>query len=97
LAPSDLRDLARSGGRALFFTLGWEQSSRLAFDLSCRSTRQGCIASDDSGRTGVPGLYVVGDASRGVQPVVVAAAEGARAAIHLHEQLLEEDLKLSPG
>jgi thioredoxin reductase len=79
---------------ALFFTLGWEQASRLAFELACRSTRKGCVATDDRGRTEVPGLYVIGDASRDVQLVVVAAAEGAKAAIHLHEQLLEGDLKL---
>jgi thioredoxin reductase len=79
--------------RALFFTLGWEQSSRLAFDLACRPTRQGCVATGDHGQTEVPGLYVVGDASRDVQLVVLAAAEGAKAAIHLHERLLEEDLK----
>ncbi len=77
---------------ALFFTLGWEQASRLALDLDCRSTRKGCIATGDRGETGVPGLYVVGDASRDVQLVVLAAAEGAKAAMHLHELLLEEDL-----
>lgn len=80
--------------RALFFTLGWEQASRLAFELACRSTRKGCVATGDHGQTEVPGLYVVGDASRDVQLVVVAAAEGAKAALHLHEQLLEQDLKL---
>ncbi len=89
-------DGAAIARRALFFTLGWEQASRLAFDLACRSTRGGCVASDDHGQTQVPGRYVVGDASRDAQLVVVAAAEGAKAAIHLHEKLLEEDLQLSP-
>ncbi len=80
--------------RALFFTLGWDQGRGWAFDLACSSTRKGCIATDERGRTGVRGLFVVGDSSRDVQLVVVAAAEGAKVAIHLHEQLLEEDLKL---
>lgn len=78
--------------RALFFTLGWDQASRLGFDIGCRSTRKGCIATGDHGQTEVPGLYAVGDASREVQLVVLAAAEGAKAAIHAHEHLLEVDL-----
>jgi thioredoxin reductase len=35
----------------------------------------------------VPGLYVVGDASRDVQFVVVAAAEGAKAAVAINKAL----------
>ncbi len=77
--------------RALFFTLGWELCSTLALDLGCRLTRKGCIATDDHQQTQVPGLYVVGDASRDVQLVVLAAAEGTKAALHLHEQMVEED------
>ncbi len=40
----------------------------------------------------VPGLYVAGDASRAVQWVVVAAAEGAEAAFAINTDLLKEDL-----
>jgi thioredoxin reductase len=40
----------------------------------------------------VPGLYVAGDASRAVQWVVVAAAEGAEAAYAISQSLLKEDL-----
>ncbi|MEO8275419.1 MAG: NAD(P)/FAD-dependent oxidoreductase [Thermoanaerobaculia bacterium] len=76
--------------RALFFTLGWDLKSDLAIELGCRRTRQGCIRTDEHERTSVPGVYAVGDASRDLQLVVLAAAEGAKAAIHLHETLLEE-------
>ena len=42
---------------------------------------------DHLGHTRVPGLYVVGDASRDVQFVVVAAAEGAKAAVAINKAL----------
>jgi thioredoxin reductase len=43
-------------------------------------------------RTAVPGLYVAGDASRNVQLVIIAAAEGAIAAFAINTELLNEDL-----
>jgi thioredoxin reductase len=43
--------------------------------------------------TNVPGLYVAGDASRDVQWVVVAAAEGAEAAYAINQELIKEELK----
>ncbi len=42
--------------------------------------------------THMSGLYVAGDASRAVQWVVVAAAEGAEAAFAINTDLLEADL-----
>ena len=42
--------------------------------------------------THLPGLFVAGDASRAVQWVVVAAAEGAEAAFAINTGLLKEDL-----
>ena len=44
-------------------------------------------------RAGMPGLFVAGDASRAVQWVVVAAAEGAEAAFAINTDLLKEDLQ----
>jgi thioredoxin reductase len=43
--------------------------------------------------TGVPGLYVAGDASWDVQFVIVAAAEGAKAAVAINKELQEEELQ----
>jgi thioredoxin reductase len=40
--------------------------------------------------TDVPGLYVAGDANRDVQFVVVAAAEGAKAAVAINKELQKE-------
>jgi hypothetical protein len=38
-------------------------------------------------------LYVAGDASRDVQWVIVAAAEGAEAAFAMTQELIKEDWK----
>jgi len=40
----------------------------------------------------MPGVYVAGDASRGVLQVIVGAAEGAEAAMAINTALLKEDL-----
>ena len=42
--------------------------------------------------THISGLYVAGDASRDVLQVIVAAAEGAQAAIAINAALLDEDM-----
>jgi thioredoxin reductase len=76
---------------AVFLATGHHHASALALDLGCRLTAKGSIWTDRRERTGVPGLYVAGDASRDVQLAIVAAAEGARAAVALHKELLAED------
>jgi len=52
--------------------------------LGCEFTRKGTVKTDHLGLTCVPGVYVVGDASRDVQFVVVAAAEGAKAGVAIN-------------
>jgi thioredoxin reductase len=55
--------------------------------LGCAVTARGVVKTDRFGATGVAGLYVVGDASRDVQFAVVAAAEGAKAAVAINKAL----------
>ena len=55
--------------------------------LGCELTKQGLVRTDHLGQTCVPGLYVAGDASHDVQFVVVAAAEGAKAAVAINKAL----------
>jgi thioredoxin reductase len=78
--------------RALFFTLGQEQRSPLATRLGCEFTEKGTVRTGKYETTHLRGLYVAGDASRAVQWVVVAAAEGAEAAFAINTDLIEEDL-----
>jgi thioredoxin reductase len=78
--------------RALFFSTGQQQRSDLPKQLGCEFTEQGCVHTGDYETTNVPGLYVAGDASRFVQFVIVAASEGAQAAVAINKELMQEDL-----
>lgn len=77
---------------ALFFTTGQTQQSHLATALGCEFNDKGTVRTGKYESTHLPGLYVAGDASRAVQWVIVAAAEGAEAAFAINQDLLEEDL-----
>ncbi len=83
--------------RALFFTTGQAQQSQLAVGLGCELNDKGTVRTGPYESTHVSGLYVAGDASRAVQWVVVAAAEGAEAAFAMNTDLLREDLGSSNG
>ena len=81
--------LRRTG---LFFNTGRHQASDLAARLGCDSFEvKGCKV-DSKQMTHISGLYVAGDASRDVLQVIVAAAEGAQAAIAINAALLDEDM-----
>jgi thioredoxin reductase len=72
---------------AIFFSTGQHPQSDIPRQLGCELTRKGVVKTDHLGHTRVPGLYVAGDASRDVQFVVVAAAEGAKAAVAINKSL----------
>jgi thioredoxin reductase len=78
--------------RALFFTTGQIQQSHLAVGLGCELNDKGTVRTGRYETTHLRGLYVAGDASRAVQWVIVAAAEGAEAAFAMNTDLLREDL-----
>lgn len=79
--------------RAMFFSTGHNQGSVLAKQLGCVFTDDGCVATGEYETTSVPGLYAAGDASKLVQFVIVAASEGAQAAVAINKELIKEDLK----
>jgi thioredoxin reductase len=82
-----LRDGRALDCDALFFTAPQRQQSELARALGCEFNRRGTVKTDHLGRTCVPGIYVVGDASRDVQFAIVAAAEGAKAGVAINRAL----------
>jgi thioredoxin reductase len=93
-----LRSVVFEGGerlarRALFFTTGQFQRSDLSDRLGCEFNEKGTVRTGPYETTHLPGLYVAGDASRAVQWVVVAAAEGAEAAFAINSDLVREDLR----
>jgi thioredoxin reductase len=79
--------------RAMFFTGGQFQRSELAIRLGCEFNEKGTVRTGKYETTHLPGLYVAGDASRAVQWVIVAAAEGAEAAFAINTDLIREDLE----
>ena len=78
--------------QALFFTTGQWQRSDLTVRLGCEFNDKGTVRTGKYETTHMSGLYVAGDASRAVQWVVVATAEGAEAAFAINTDLIREDL-----
>ena len=80
---------------ALFFNLGTEPASDLYQMLGCRlDPGCGLVWVDDEQQTSVPGVYAAGDLTPRSQLAVVAAAEGAMAAIHVHKSLIPESQRV---
>jgi thioredoxin reductase len=78
---------------ALFFTTGQHQAATFASSLGCRFNEKGTVHTGRHESTDVPGLYVAGDASRDVQWVIIAAAEGAEAAFAMTQDLIKAGWK----
>lgn len=83
------------GGRidreSLFYINGEHVGCELIEILGCDLNHKGTVDTGRNESTGVPGLYVAGDASRRVQFAIVAAAEGAMAAFAVNNELIAED------
>lgn len=92
-----LRALAFAGGErlerdALFFSTGQHPQSPLAVALGCTLTAKGTVKTGTRCETNVPRVFVAGDASRDAQFVVVAAAEGVKAAVAINKALQAEEV-----
>jgi len=73
--------------RGVFIACPQAQQAEFAKRLGCEFTRQGTVKTDHRGESCVPGVFVVGDASRDVQFAIVAAAEGAKAGVAINKAL----------
>lgn len=81
----------RIARRALFFSMPTFQHSRIAQTLGCTFTQSGGIECRRYQATDVPGVYAAGNAIKDVHLVIVAAAEGAKAAFGINKALTRED------
>lgn len=80
---------------ALFFNLGSQLASDLHADLGCRLDEEsGLVWVDETQQTSVAGVYAAGDITPNSQLAIVAASEGAMAAIHMHQSLIPRDRKI---
>jgi thioredoxin reductase len=77
---------------AMFVITHQRQSTSLAAQLDCEDRVRRTVPTSEHQKTKVDGLYVVGDASRDVQMVIVAAAEGADAAFSINKYLLAKEV-----
>jgi thioredoxin reductase len=73
-----------------FFSIAHEPRTRLAEQLGCRLTDEGCIDVDHDAATSVPGVYAAWDVTPGLQLVQVAAAKGATAGVSCAQSLRGE-------
>jgi len=78
---------------AMFFATAQHPQCDLAVKLGCMLTKKGTVKTGSICDTNVPRVFVVGDASRDAQFVVVAAAEGVKAAVAINRALQTEELK----
>jgi thioredoxin reductase len=76
----------------VFFNTGQHPQSELAVRLGCSLTRHGTVKTGTLCDTNIPRVFVAGDASRDAQFVVVAAAEGVKAAVAINKALQAEEL-----
>ena len=93
-----LREIIFRGGRrlkrsALFFDTPCSGQSKLAESLGCQFSRHGGIKCGQHEATSVPGVFVAGNIIKDVQLVIVAAAEGTRAAFGINRALTREDFQ----
>ncbi len=78
---------------AIFVHAGRSQRSEFPEKLGVVLGSDGTAETDTCERSNVPGVWVVGDASRDVQFAIVAAAEGAKAAFAINRELREESCR----
>jgi thioredoxin reductase len=85
----------RLGRTRLFFDLPSHAQSALPRQLGCRIRRGGSVHCTSYEATDVPGVFVAGNVVGDVQLVILAAAEGAKAAFGINRSLTREDFELN--
>jgi thioredoxin reductase len=81
--------------RRLFFDLPSHARIDLPKQLGCRLRRNGSVRCSGYEATDVPGVVIAGNIAGDVQLVIVAAAEGAKAAFGIHRSLTRESFELN--
>jgi thioredoxin reductase len=81
------------GCDAVFTNHGFRVNNDLLLQLGCNTAKKGAALTNRRQQTNIDGVYVAGDASYDMHFVVVAAAEGVKAAVAIHNALLEDGNK----
>jgi thioredoxin reductase len=93
VASITFEDRAELACDAVFFCSNCIQKSPFAENLGCQLDESGSVRCTGHAATNVPGLYVAGNVRGGIHLAIVAAAEGAEAAIAINNALHEADLR----
>jgi thioredoxin reductase len=80
---------------AIFFSAEASPCCEIPMQLGCRTKEKNRIETTDRQGTGVPGVFLAGDADGDVQFAIVAAAEGAIAGMAVNKELQHEDIEAS--
>jgi thioredoxin reductase len=76
---------------AVFVHHGHAVNNALLLDLGARMSHRGAAITNRKQECSIPGLYVAGDAAIDMHFVAVAAAEGTKAAVAIHDSLMKEE------
>lgn len=79
---------------SLFFSTGHSQRSPIAEQLGCKFASNHHIITNKKMQTNIPGVFAAGDMVKDMSFVIVAAAEGTKAAVAINMELQEEEKKL---
>ena len=80
----------------VFFAIAQYPADDLGAQLGCERDDEGHIAVDAHGHTSVRNVFAAGDITPGPQLAIVAAANGATAALSMHKSLVPAERKLAP-
>jgi thioredoxin reductase len=86
-----LEDNSELAADALFFNTGQRAGCDLPAALGCETDNAHRGRTGERQTTKAPGVFLAGDADGDVQFVIVAAAEGATAAVTINRELQDED------
>jgi thioredoxin reductase len=78
---------------ALFVPPRFVPNNDLVVGLGCDLDADGWVATDGTGRTSVPGVWVAGNVANPRAQVITAAGEGSTAAIAINADLVDEDVR----
>ncbi len=87
-----LKDAEAVPCNSMFVLHDHKVNDDLLAQLNCKRSKKGAAIINRQQRTNVPGVYVAGDAAFDMHLVIMAAAEGAKAAVGIHNDLLKTDM-----
>lgn len=77
---------------AVFYEPGATVDTSIVQVQECQTSENGCVSTDEFGRTGVKGVWAVGNAADPAAQVIVAAGDAYRLAVAVNAELIEDDV-----